>query len=165
MCAYLRLTADDAAFGYVDMAESDRDQWGAGPFANFCRVDVKRVADGFDVALRGAGCQEWCSDAHFQPLAGRYGEMGSPSFACTDPESLPWDEKIVCLDAALATLDREMAAAFSRARKAAAPTAAKTLAASQRAWLQERREQCNSDRRYSCVKELYQQRLAELAPK
>ena len=77
-------------------------------------------------------------------------------------ESMPWDEKIVCLDPALASLDRDMAEAFAKARTAATGPAATALASSQRAWLKERRETCDADRRYSCVKELYQRRITEL---
>ena len=69
----------------------------------------------------------------------------------------------MCLDPALAALDREMATAFSKARAAAVGPAALALASIQRAWLKERRETCDADRRYSCVKELYMRRIGELA--
>ena len=161
--APVKFTDADTAFGYVEVAESDQNKAGAGRFANFCRIDLKRVPSGIAVTLRGAGCQEWCSEAHFPPLAGLYKEAAAPSFSCTDVESMPWDERIVCLDPALAALDREMAAAFGKARAAAAGPAASALASSQRAWLKERRETCDADRRYSCVKELYQRRIGELA--
>jgi uncharacterized protein len=76
---------------------------------------------------------------------------------------MPWDEKIVCLDPTLAALDRTRAAAFARARKDVAPAAARTLASTQKAWLRDRRETCNAAHRYSCVKALYERRIAELS--
>jgi uncharacterized protein YecT (DUF1311 family) len=160
--APVKFTDAETAFGYVAIAESDQNEWGAGQFANFCRMDLKRGPEGIAVTLRGTGCQEWCSESHYPELAGRYKEPISPSFACSDPESMPWDEKIVCLDPTLATLDRELATAFAKARAAAKGTAATALASSQRGWLKERREECDADRRYSCVKELYQKRITEL---
>jgi uncharacterized protein len=152
----------DTAFGYVEVAESDQNEAGAGRFANFCRMDLEQSAGGIAVTLRGTGCQEWCSESHFPSLAGQYREPAMPSYSCTDPESMPWDEKIVCLDPALAALDRDMAAAFAKARTATTGAASSALAASQRAWLKERRETCDADRRYSCVKEIYQRRITEL---
>lgn len=160
--APVKFTSTDAAFGYVEIADSDRNEAGAGRFANFCRIDLKRSGGTITVALRGTGCQEWCSESQFAALAGTYKEPVAPSFTCTDVDSLSWDEKIVCLDPALATLDREMAAAFAKARASASGSAASALASSQRAWLKERRETCDADHRYSCVKELYQRRIGEL---
>jgi hypothetical protein len=64
----------------------------------------------------------------------------------------------------LAALDRDLAAAFARARKEASGAAARTLATGQRAFLRERHEACNADRRYTCVKALYERRIRELTP-
>jgi len=161
----VRFTAPDTVFGYVDVADGDRNEAGAGPFANFCRVDAKRNGDGVDISLRGSGCQEWCSESQFPTLAGPYRAVATaPSFACSDPDSMPWDEKIVCLDPVLAALDRDLAVAFARARKEASGAALRTLTTGQRAFLRERHEACNADRRYTCVKALYERRLRELTP-
>lgn len=47
-------------------------------------------------------------------------------------------------------------------RKAAAPKTADALTAAERDWRRERHDTCDADRRYSCVKEIYERRIAEL---
>ena len=95
-------------------------------------------------------------------LSGLYVPAGTPSFACGDDlTALGWIEQNLCMDANLAALDREMAAAYTAARKRASRQHAAALPAGQRAWLADR-ETCNADRRYSCLKDKYQQRIAAL---
>ena len=155
-------TSATEAFGYVDVADTDRNEAGAGAFANFCRVDLRRDGANVQVSLRGTGCAAHCHDVADPELSGLYKPAGTPSFKCgEDLTALGWIEQNLCMDADLGILDREMAAAFAAARKAASPNDAAALTASQREWLAAR-ESCNADRRYSCLKEQYQQRIATL---
>jgi len=155
-------TSATEAFGYVDVYDDDRNEAGAGEFANFCRVDLRRDGANVQVSLRGTGCAANCHEVADPDLSGLYKLAGTPSFACGDDlSSLGWIEQNLCMDADLAALDREMATAYAAARKRAARQDAAALTASQRTWLAER-ESCNADRRYSCLKEKYQERIAAL---
>ena len=162
---YNRLTfsAEDRGFAYVEPAESDRNADAAGPFANFCRIDLARTPDGFRVALRGVGCADGCFEAHFPGLAGPYHARPQPSFTCP-PETgnLAWDEENLCLDPELAALDREMASAFAKAKAAADHGAQTALVRAQRAWISKRRTDCDADKRRTCLVEAYRNRLQEL---
>ena len=159
----LTFTGEDRGFSYVDPAETDRNADGAGPFANFCRIDLVRTADGFRVALRGVGCADGCFEAHFPGLDGSYHARPQPSFTCP-PETgnLAWDEENLCLDPELAGLDREMAAAFGKARTAVQGAAQTALVRAQRAWIGKRRTDCDADKRRTCLVEAYRNRLEEL---
>ncbi len=150
------------AFGYVDIDDSDRNEAGAGEFANFCRVDLRRQGDGVEVALRGTGCRLACREAEHLALSGLYRPAGTPSFTCGDRAALGWIEQNICSDAALAALDRDLAAAYAAARMRTPPADAAALLARQRTWLDER-ETCDADRRYSCLVDRYRPRIAELA--
>jgi len=162
---YNRLTFvdNDRAFSYVEPGAREVDAEGAGPFANFCRIDLTRTRDGFRVALRGAGCSNACAEAQFAAIAGEYHARVQPSIACP-PETftLAWDEENVCLDPELAALDREMASAYAKARAGAGGAAQATLKGAQRAWLASRRSDCDGDHRRTCLVEVYRRRLQEL---
>ena len=159
----LIFTGNDRGFSYVEPAEADRNADGAGPFANFCRIDLARTADGVGVALRGAGCADGCFQARFPGLAGSYHPRPRPSFTCP-PETgdLAWDEENLCLDPELARLDREMAAAFGKAKAAAQGAARTPLVRGQRAWIAGRGTGCDADKRRTCLLEAYRKRLREL---
>jgi uncharacterized protein len=159
----LRIVDRDHAFSYVEPAEQDRNQLDAGPFANFCRLDLERAGDGFRAGLRGSGCALWCHEADVSGLSGEYHARPKPSFACPETTyGLAWDEENVCLDPELAALDRELAAAYARSKAAAKGPAQPALVAAQRAWLAQRRERCDADRRRSCLVDAYRTRLEEL---
>jgi uncharacterized protein YecT (DUF1311 family) len=156
-------TGTDRGFAFVEPGEGERNAEGAGPFANFCRLDLARTQDGIRVALRGVGCVDGCNEARFMGLAGLYHSRAQPSFTCP-PETggLAWDEENLCLDPELAALDREMASAFAKA-KAAAPGAGQApLVRAQRAWITRRRTDCDADKRRTCLVEAYHKRLQEL---
>jgi uncharacterized protein YecT (DUF1311 family) len=159
----LTFTGDDRGFSYVEPAEAGRNADGAGPFANFCRIDVARTADGIRLALRGAGCADGCLEAPFTGLVGSYHARPQPSFTCP-PETgeLAWDEENLCLDPELARLDREMAAVFGKARAAAQGAAQRSLVRAQRAWIAARGTECDADKRRTCLVEMYRKRLREL---
>ena len=149
------------AFAYVEIPEGDRNQFGAGEFANFCRMDLHLEGDAIDVALHGAGCYDGCTEVPTRPLAGVYKPAGTPSFTCGDVLSLGWIEQNVCLDADLAALDRQLAAAYGSARKQASARDAAALTTAQRDW-RKQREDCEAGKYYSCLKEKYQKRITEL---
>lgn len=155
-------TSATDAFGYVEVADSDKNEAGAGEFANFCRVDLRRDDDEVQLSLRGTGCALNCHEVPDPVLSGLYKPAGSPSFRCGDDLTvLNWVEQNLCMDSELAALDREMAAAYAAARKRAPQKDATALTANQREWLAAH-ESCEADRRYSCLKERYQQRIAAL---
>jgi uncharacterized protein YecT (DUF1311 family) len=157
----LIFTSEDRGFSYLEPAA--RDAEGAGPFANFCRIDLSRTPDGFRVGLRGVGCSEGCLNAQFPELAGEYHARPSPSFECPpDTGQLPWDEENLCLDPGLAALDRELATAFAEARAAATGPARAALVDAQRAWIAARRSDCDGGQRRTCLARAYRTRLREL---
>jgi uncharacterized protein YecT (DUF1311 family) len=160
--ADMRYLDSARGFAYLEPAEDDANAAGAGPFANFCRIDLTRVGDGFRVRLRGAGCQLRCMEAQGKELNGDYHPRQTPSFGCNeDLDSMRWDEALLCLDPELARLDREMASAYEKAR-AATGAARDRLVRSQRAWISSRRETCDQDHRRTCLVQAYQARLKEL---
>jgi len=75
---------------------------------------------------------------------------------------LAWDEENLCLDPELARLDREMAAAFGKAKAAAQGAARTSLVRGQRAWIAGRGTGCDADKRRTCLLEAYRKRLREL---
>ena len=159
----LTFTGHDLGFSYVEPAEADRNADGAGPFANFCRIDLARTADGVRVALRGVGCADGCFQARYSGLAGSYHPRPLPSFTCpSETGDLAWDEENLCLDPELARLDREMAAAFGKAKAAAQGAAQTSLVRAQRAWIARRGTDCDADKRRTCLVEAYRKRLREL---
>jgi hypothetical protein len=161
MSADMFFTSAADAFAYVDIPESDRNRFGAGEFANFCRIDLHLTGNAIDVALHGAGCYDGCTEVPTRPLAGVYKPAGTPSFTCGDVSSLGWIEQNVCLDADLAALDRQLAAAYASARKQVSQRDAAAIATAQRNWLKER-EDCEAGKHYSCLKEKYHKRITEL---
>ena len=80
-----------------------------------------------------------------------------PSFNCSRA-SRP-DEVLICQHAELATLDRRMAALYDRLRNTMPPGIRRNLIADQTVWLRGRFA-CGYD--YGCVRNAYQQRIAEL---
>jgi hypothetical protein len=164
--APLRFTDAARAVAWVEPRGEDADAHGAGPFANFCRVELRREGDD-DVAvgLLGTGCGAICMNAQYPALRGVYHPHPRPSFACAENFwGMPWDEENVCLDPELAALDRDLAAAFAHAKAAAAPPAQKALVGAQRAWLKNRRDECDGGAvgRRTCLVAAYRRRLEEL---
>lgn len=156
-------TGKDRGFAYVEPGEGERNAEGAGPFANFCRIDLERMPDGVRVALRGVGCVDGCNEAQFAGLSGLYHPRPQPSFTCpTETFDLPWDEENLCLDSELAGLDREMASAFAKAKAGADRAGQTSLVRGQRAWVASRRNGCDADKRRTCLVEAYRKRLQEL---
>jgi uncharacterized protein len=89
----------------------------------------------------------------------------TPSFDCGEATSRT--EKLVCSNDELAALDREMANAFSNAKRLASVDV-QTLKADQRLWIQARNESCRppyvpADAAASCMTEVYRTRIAFLA--
>lgn len=80
----------------------------------------------------------------------------TPSFNC-QKASLP-TEKLICADAALATLDVQMARLYAATLQRVGDKDA--LRQSQRAWLKARRDACAD---ITCVRQAYQERIAELS--
>lgn len=90
----------------------------------------------------------------------------TPSFDCGKARSA--QERLVCADAGLAALDRQMAQVFS-ALKVAHPANAPDLVRGQAAWLRDRDAvQCTGNKRVAsamCLKRAYSERIALLKAK
>jgi len=87
-------------------------------------------------------------------------DAAGPSFDCGKATS--WTERTICKDRSLASLDREMAAAFSDARRRSAGGVRGTLVAEQRRWLRGR-DACRRDSSPAgCLAKLYRARVATL---
>jgi len=84
-----------------------------------------------------------------------------PSFSCDGVEagSIP---ALVCGDAELSALDRQLAAAYAEAAKKATNEHPPLLKAEQRGWIKGRDDCWKSDDRRQCVKDAYVRRIAEL---
>jgi hypothetical protein len=67
----MRYLDPNRGFAYLEPKEDDANEAGAGPFANFCRIDLERNASGVRVRVRGAGCQRF-GDARCEKLTGEY---------------------------------------------------------------------------------------------
>lgn len=84
-----------------------------------------------------------------------------PSYSCdkVDAGSI---EALVCGDAQLSALDRQLAGVFAAASAKAANEQPPVLKAEQRGWIKGRDDCWKSDDRRSCVLTEYQRRIAEL---
>ncbi|KAF0811786.1 Lipoprotein LprI [Andreprevotia sp. IGB-42] len=71
-------------------------------------------------------------------------------------------EQLVCQDAGLATLDRQMTAVYAAASKKADARSLKLLKAEQHGWLDGRNECWKADDKRACTQTEYQRRIAEL---
>jgi uncharacterized protein len=87
--------------------------------------------------------------------------QSGPSFAC-DPAPESTVEKLVCMDAPLAALDRKLADAYKGATAKAEGTAASTLKATQNGWIKSRNDCWKDADVAACVTRSYQRRIAEL---
>lgn len=84
-----------------------------------------------------------------------------PSFSCRGVEAGSIQETI-CRDAALAALDRRLAAVYAAAARKARNEHPPVLKAEQRGWIKGRDDCWKSDDRRRCVEEEYRRRIAEL---
>jgi uncharacterized protein len=85
----------------------------------------------------------------------------APSFDCrkVGAQSIP---RLVCGDASLARLDRQLAAVYAEASKKAATQRPNLLKAEQRGWVKGRDDCWKSNDKPACVREAYVQRIVEL---
>lgn len=151
-------------FFYVLPYEVKPDEWGAGPFAEYCRIDITRAGEELHVGWRGAGCRTHCSEAAGAPhgVSGTYRPLQTPSFTCSETEDMPWDEENICGDPELARLDRDLASVFEKVRSAATGASRDQLVRAQRAWIRSRRENCDTGERRTCLAKAYRERIQEL---
>ena len=94
------------------------------------------------------------------PAAGWAGDTG-PSFDCTKTEAGSI-EAMVCADAELAALDRQLAAVYGEASARAVNEHPPVLKAEQRGWIKGRDDCWKSEDVRGCVEEAYRLRTAEL---
>lgn len=94
-------------------------------------------------------------------IAGGAAAAEGPSFDCSKAAS--WVERQVCADGLLAGLDRDLAAAYGRAREAADAPGRETLRGEQRAWAADRGACERRDAPAACLEAAYRERLAQLA--
>lgn len=85
----------------------------------------------------------------------------APSFDCTNVQGSSC-EAMICNDAELARLDRELARVYSSAREKATNERPPVLKAEQRGWIKGRNECWKSQDRRQCVEDNYRTRIAEL---
>lgn len=88
-------------------------------------------------------------------------QADGPSFACTGVEAGSIEE-MICNDNGLASLDRTLSDVYKQSAAKATNEHPPVLAAEQRGWLKGRNECWKSDDQQTCVREAYQQRIAEL---
>jgi uncharacterized protein len=97
--------------------------------------------------------------------SGSVGDTGGagrgPSFAC-DKVAAGSIEAMICADAELSALDRELSGVYAAASKLATNERPPQLKAEQRGWMKGRNECWKSGARRQCVSEAYQRRIAEL---
>jgi len=160
-------TAPDRTYVYLEPERPDCYPQDAGPFVNYCRLDLTRRDDGITLALRGPGCRQRCFEVQGDAasLAGDYRAPQNPSFACA-ADSLPemrWDEQAVCLDPGLAALDRTLASTYAHAREQLRGARRHAFVNFQQAWIAGRGERCEkvTDRR-ACLRAAYSERIAAL---
>jgi len=96
-------------------------------------------------------------------LAGIPEGRAQPSFDCARAQA--WDERAICADAALAALDRRLAAAWAARSAGVTGAAREALLAEQRGFLRERRA-CNTgtEKPEVCLERRMAQRVAALEP-
>ncbi|MCT8863991.1 MAG: DUF1311 domain-containing protein [Shewanella oneidensis] len=84
-----------------------------------------------------------------------------PSFDCSkvQPDSI---EDMVCKDAVLTKLDKQLAEVYAKATAKAKNEQPPTLKALQRGWVKGRNECWKSDDKHACIESSYQTRIAEL---
>jgi len=84
-----------------------------------------------------------------------------PSFSCDkiEPGSV---EEMICQDEGLSALDRQLADGYAAASKKAAEEQLPVLKAEQRGWIKGRNDCWKSEDELECVRDGYQQRIAEL---
>lgn len=117
----------------------------------------------------------WCKIAYQGVVgwvAGRYLAEGScsqgnvqvrdegPSFDCAKAEGSV--EEIICKDATLAALDRQMAQVYAAALKRVAEDGYEDPAPMQRGWIKGRNDCWKSDDRRACIVSSYKDRIVEL---
>lgn len=84
-----------------------------------------------------------------------------PAFSC-DKVAAGSMEALICQDAALSALDRQLAALYAEASQTAASDPYSLLKAEQRGWLKGRDECWKSEDKPACVARSYRQRIVEL---
>ena len=85
----------------------------------------------------------------------------APTFSCKSKE-LSTAEKLICDDAELAAMDRELAEVFAQAKTLDAKVIKGTLPAEQRGWIKGRNECWKDSDVKACIKAAYLRRTAEV---
>jgi uncharacterized protein len=85
----------------------------------------------------------------------------APAFDCkkVGAQGIP---RLICGDASLARLDKQLAAVYAQASKKAATQRPNLLKAGQRGWVKGRDDCWKSDDKPACVRQAYVQRIVEL---
>lgn len=96
--------------------------------------------------------------APYQGLAGT--AATAPSFNCAKASGQV--EQLICSDASLAALDRQMASTYAKAMRNWPAAVAKEQQAFQIGWIKGRNDCWKADNQKACVREAYQSRLVEL---
>ncbi len=119
-----------------------------------CKVMV--ITGKADVVLKLISAERVTATVKPNPIAPAVMSPG-PSFACEKAATLV--ERSICADAALSTLDRELAAAYRR-KMDANPNERKQIQQQQREWVSTVRNVCKEA---ACLRAAYQDRLERLS--
>lgn len=149
----------------VEDATGTGDGQGHGP--DLGSDEWKSVVE-FKLGVRGASdvpprsSEAWCRyiDAKLRSDSSATAGPG-PAYSCDGVETGSIEE-LVCLDAELSLLDRQLTAVYRDALSKAANEHPPTLKAEQRGWIKGRDDCWKSDDERSCVETAYQQRIAGL---
>jgi hypothetical protein len=71
----MRYLDPNRGFAFLEPKEDDANEAGAGPFANFCHIDLRRAAAGIRVRVRGGGSKRF-GDASCGKLNGKFSPRG-----------------------------------------------------------------------------------------
>jgi len=159
-------TSTNAAFGYAVNTDEEHPE-GNTPFANYCRIDLRRSTDGIVLATQGPGCGSRCENVagEYALLQGTYATLQRPSFDCKakDLSEYRWDEQLICLDAQLAARDRELETAYVQAKAKAKQAQRRALVKTQQDWIAQREQACERAERTNCLRSAYEARLRQLS--
>lgn len=157
------VACSEAWYSSVEQRLGTGDGQGHGP--DIGSMEWKSVVE-FKLGLREAAnvpdpdTEAWCEHIE-QRLQPRASSVSGPSFGC-DGDALSSAERLVCSDAELAALDRQLDRVYRQALTATDNHYRPTLKAEQRGWIKGRDECWKSSDAAQCVDTAYRQRIAAL---
>jgi len=157
-------SCSDARLGSIEKQVMSGDGEGHGPDIG---SDEWQSVIEFKLGVRGKDgvpardSEAWCDYVEQLAIGDQMDTGSGPSFDCTKARDGSI-EAAVCADAALSALDRKLAEVYGEAAKKANNQQPPTLKAEQRGWIKGRNECWKSEDKPACIRDEYQQRIAEL---